>query len=844
MLDRAGKLVAAQVRTPTPKPATPQAVLGNDRRAGGAAAVVRSASPSAFPAWCKSGKVVTAPNLGTEHWAGFELMRTLSQRFGVPARVLNDAAVQGLGVVRGPRARMRADARHRGRLRALPQPPPAAAARARPASCAQGQDLRPVHRPGGAGRQGARGAGTGALREGDRHRHRRSPPATCSISAAATRARSPSSCPRTSRIVSNTAGHHRRHPPVGARARRAVPRAPLPARPGRRRRRARGNHEGAHRRRRDDRHHRHHRQRSHRAHEHDATPTTRSCCWRRAARPRRWRSPPTSAAAPSTRRWRWRGSASTSPRWSSSARMRAPRPCLPACSRRACRRAGPCATAARRRAPPCWSSSHDRNAAIFTFRGANTLLEEADLRKEAFAADLVYVSSLSNESADAFPAIVAGAKAQGALVATNPGVRQLSSRGRRLPGQRWRRSTSWPSTARRPTCWCRGSSRVSANAARSAARRARRAAAAACRARLRRRRPRDEPCRLLRGAAATGAPLRRRHRRAPRRLPRHRRRRSCIAPCSRPRSPGTAGAGDAFNATFTACIALGRPAEEALRAAAVNAASVVGHVDTQTGLLALEEIDKRLAASQARAQGAHMVAIPASRQKSTTSFAMTRCDAGHRNRGGTAGGAGGARGKAGDGERAHAVLARAGSCALVHRHRRNAARRRPDARLRSCVPAGLVPLLDGVRRGLGGAMAVLTGRRIADVDRLFAPLRFVASGVHGTELRAEPGAPITTLARRDPLQHCRRRCPSIGGWRPASSSSRRAAASPCTTATRRSRSGRWSRSVAAILAASSYDLVLRKGRKVLEAVPRGYSKGTALAADRRRRARSRAAGPS
>ena len=29
-------------------------------------------------------------------------------------------------------------------------------------------------------------------------------------------------------------------------------------------------------------------------------------------------------------------------------------------------------------------SSHDRNAAIFTFRGANTLLEEADLRAEAF----------------------------------------------------------------------------------------------------------------------------------------------------------------------------------------------------------------------------------------------------------------------------------------------------------------------------------------------------------------------------------------------------------------------------------------------------------------------------
>ena len=74
-------------------------------------------------------------------------------------------------------------------------------------------------------------------------------------------------------------------------------------------------------------------------------------------------------------------------------------------------------------------SSHDRNAAIFTFRGANTLLGVEDLREEAFGVDAVYVSSLSNESADAFPAIVDRAKAKGALVATNPSVRQLSSRG-------------------------------------------------------------------------------------------------------------------------------------------------------------------------------------------------------------------------------------------------------------------------------------------------------------------------------------------------------------------------------------------------------------------------------
>src|SRR5215831_2131378 len=47
-------------------------------------------------------------------------------------------------------------------------------------------------------------------------------------------------------------------------------------------------------------------------------------------------------------------------------------------------------------------ASHDRNAAIFTFRGANTLLEPGDLRDDAFAVDVVYVSGLSNQSADCF----------------------------------------------------------------------------------------------------------------------------------------------------------------------------------------------------------------------------------------------------------------------------------------------------------------------------------------------------------------------------------------------------------------------------------------------------------
>ena len=58
-------------------------------------------------------------------------------------------------------------------------------------------------------------------------------------------------------------------------------------------------------------------------------------------------------------------------------------------------------------------SSHDRNAGIFTFRGANTLLEPEDLRDEMFAVDLCYISNLSNKSAECFPLLVSEPKPRG-----------------------------------------------------------------------------------------------------------------------------------------------------------------------------------------------------------------------------------------------------------------------------------------------------------------------------------------------------------------------------------------------------------------------------------------------
>jgi polyphosphate glucokinase len=100
VLDAAGVLAAEQIRAPTPKPATPQAAL--DVIAGLAAQLPPFHRISVgFPGVVSGGRVVTAPNLGTHYWAGFHLVAALADRFGTPARMLNDAAVQGLGVVQG-----------------------------------------------------------------------------------------------------------------------------------------------------------------------------------------------------------------------------------------------------------------------------------------------------------------------------------------------------------------------------------------------------------------------------------------------------------------------------------------------------------------------------------------------------------------------------------------------------------------------------------------------------------------------------------------------------------------------------------------------------------------------
>ncbi|GAA3961008.1 ROK family protein [Mucilaginibacter dorajii] len=54
-----------------------------------------------FPGYVKNGVVKTAPNLNTKLWADVDLAKKLTEALGKPTQVVNDADMQGLGVVAG-----------------------------------------------------------------------------------------------------------------------------------------------------------------------------------------------------------------------------------------------------------------------------------------------------------------------------------------------------------------------------------------------------------------------------------------------------------------------------------------------------------------------------------------------------------------------------------------------------------------------------------------------------------------------------------------------------------------------------------------------------------------------
>src|SRR5579864_5338929 len=100
-LDESGRIVGSPVRVPTPPKPVPPAELIRVV-AGAAKPLGRFERVSVgFPGMVRGGKVFTAPNLGTELWAGFDLQGALAKQLKKPVRVITDADVQGYGAIKG-----------------------------------------------------------------------------------------------------------------------------------------------------------------------------------------------------------------------------------------------------------------------------------------------------------------------------------------------------------------------------------------------------------------------------------------------------------------------------------------------------------------------------------------------------------------------------------------------------------------------------------------------------------------------------------------------------------------------------------------------------------------------
>ena len=147
----------------------------------------------------------------------------------------------------------------------------------------------------------------------------------------------------------------------------------------------------------------------------------------------------------------------------------------------------------------------------------------------------------------------------------------------------------------------------------------------------------------------------------------------------------------------------------------------------------------------------------------------------------------------------------------------------PDAVV---VPPDLPEILTGLVKTFGGAVALSTGRQVVDADRLLAPLQLTTCGVHGTEARTMPGGEILMLVPpvpRELVDAVVAVVHEVPGILVEQKSLGLAVhyrhnpdARPLLL-----------KELARVLLKFT-DFTLYPGRRVLEIIPKGYSKGTAL----------------
>lgn len=100
ILNQSGELLTDHKKIITPKPATPVLLINAIQELVSQLTGYEKISVG-FPGYVKDGVVHTCPQLGTQIFAGFDMRQELEDELQKPVRMINDADMQGLGVMSG-----------------------------------------------------------------------------------------------------------------------------------------------------------------------------------------------------------------------------------------------------------------------------------------------------------------------------------------------------------------------------------------------------------------------------------------------------------------------------------------------------------------------------------------------------------------------------------------------------------------------------------------------------------------------------------------------------------------------------------------------------------------------
>jgi trehalose 6-phosphate phosphatase len=152
--------------------------------------------------------------------------------------------------------------------------------------------------------------------------------------------------------------------------------------------------------------------------------------------------------------------------------------------------------------------------------------------------------------------------------------------------------------------------------------------------------------------------------------------------------------------------------------------------------------------------------------------------------------------------------------------------RKPEAVV---VSDGLRRLLECLITATDGALALVSGRTIAQLDSLFKPLVFSASGVHGLERRLLPGGVCRAMEAADALGDARAELAAFTKVHPGTLLEDKGLTLALHYRMAAEHREKAAELVRKLVSADPENLTLLEGKMVFELKPPGFDKGRAIA---------------